>query len=227
MKCGSKVVVRPRPTMDIPVFREIFAREAYSVCLPLAKEPVGLVVDVGSYVGYTCLYWLSNFPAAHVIAFEPRREHVRILRQNIELNGLSHRVSINQAAAGAKDGMAYMSGQSAQSRMCWEQNEHSNERVPVMDIFSQLQGKPIDLMKLDIEGGEFCILEDDRFRTLDLKHVVLEWHQVDDKRNARLWCEESLRDCGFSVVNHQQSDDGTTGLLWGFRKYARRRCPED
>ena len=71
--------------------------------------------------------------------------------------------------------------------------------VEVIDFFPLLCGKHIDVLKMDIEGGEYEILADDRFAELDIGAIVMEWHSrgggVEDKR----WCERRLVGLGFAI----------------------------
>ena len=47
----------------------------------------------------------------------------------------------------------------------------------MVDVFATLEGH-VALLKIDIEGAEWAILEDPRLAALDAEAIVLEWHAM-------------------------------------------------
>ena len=86
-----------------------------------------------------------------------------------------------------------------------------------MDLFDALRGA--DVLKLDIEGGEWALLGDPRWATVDVRAVVMEWHW----RNApaaggRRAAHDALRRAGLRVVETEASGPREdVGLIWGVR----------
>ena len=87
--------------------------------------------------------------------------------------------------------------------------------VPVVDALERL--RDADLVKIDIEGGEWAILGDPRFEDLPARVVVLEYHPYlcpgPDARSAAL---ELLSRAGFEIRPFEHRSDGT-GMLWAWR----------
>ena len=52
--------------------------------------------------------------------------------------------------------------------------DESATTLPAADVFPYLEGA--DLVKIDIEGGEWPILSDPRFAELEARALVLEYH---------------------------------------------------
>jgi hypothetical protein len=68
------------------------------------------------------------------------------------------------------------------------------------------------LLKIDIEGGEFSLLEDARFGRLTVKTIVLEWHRSHSRPDAQAWCRTQLEAFGYAVEEVPVHEDN--GLMW-------------
>jgi hypothetical protein len=69
----------------VEMFEEIFLRTQYS--FESAKDQP-LIVDVGSNIGLSILFFKRLFPAATIIGFEPDPAAFRLLRRNVDANRL-------------------------------------------------------------------------------------------------------------------------------------------
>lgn len=75
------------------------------------------------------------------------------------------------------------------------------------DFFRRSDGDPIDILKMDIEGGEFALLEDERFSQVSAKLFIMEWHESDSRTRGRAWCRTRLHQLGYDVSDIWESDD--------------------
>jgi FkbM family methyltransferase len=197
---------------------DIFHRRCYEP--PIKLPDVRRVVDLGANVGYSCLYWLWKYPDATVIAFEPHPEHLRILEQHLSVNNVVRQVSIMSVAAGTEDGHAYLGNAGSSSTLRREKSAFPVHRsafpVQVVDVFNVLGGMLIDLLKIDIEGGEYDLLADARFASLNVRSVVVEWHNRNGREDGREWCFDRLRAAGFRTQAGVE-DAPMAGLVWGVK----------
>lgn len=87
--------------------------------------------------------------------------------------------------------------------------------VDTVDVFPYLER--VDLAKIDIEGGEWAIVGDPRFRELGVPTIVLEYHSdqapAADPRAASL---KAVREAGYEarVVDEFGPDQG---MIWAWR----------
>lgn len=163
----------------------------------------------------SCLWWLSNYWSAQVLAFEPHPGHAAQARTNIALNGYGPRVTFHDAAVGPKAGKAHLSDAGASSSLLCSAG--AGFEVEVLNLFEILAGRRIDILKIDIEGSEVALLDDPRFDGLDVGAVVVEWHTPDTAgRGGREWCVDRLQKFGFST--YITADQGEFGMLWGYRR---------
>jgi FkbM family methyltransferase len=160
---------------ELEVLRNIFVEEEYR--LP-GDEPVRTVVDLGSHVGVSVLWFRALFPDAEIVAVEPHPETFRRLRRNV---GHLQRIHLVHAAVGDSDGPRALFG----SDESWAA---SLRRQPVLDrvqqvacrrldeVLAELGIGSVDVLKLDVEGAEHEVLS--TFKGLSgVRTLVCEYHR--------------------------------------------------
>ena len=140
---------------DMITVNEIFCREDYG-----NGKQAAVVVDLGSNIGISALFFLTHNPSARIWLFEPVPENVERLRAN--LSAYAERWSLTQAAVAPQPGRARF-GVEASGRYggIGLQLERSIE-VECAGINEVLAGvlaehERIDLLKIDTEGTELDI----------------------------------------------------------------------
>jgi hypothetical protein len=89
--------------------------------------------------------------------------------------------------------------------------------VEVVDIFPTLG--EADLVKMDIEGAEWPILQDPRFESLGISALVLEYHPQGAPEADTLGAVRGiLRDAGFTVDEQPVEQHGSVGVIWAWRE---------
>jgi FkbM family methyltransferase len=207
LQSGLQLRIRGLRSTDYGVAWDIYWRRCYQSPEPLPSSAT--IVDLGANVGYSCLWWCQEYPDANVTAFEPHPEHLKSIAGHLSANGLDGRVQVVPAAAGTADGFAYLTNAGSSSSVTSEQNAF---RVRVADLFGCSLG-PIDILKIDIEGGEYALLGDERFPSLNVRSLVVEWHGSP----GREWCRERLEQMGYRTRTGTE-DLPAAGLLWAYRK---------
>jgi FkbM family methyltransferase len=212
---GQEFELRPNSAgnNDWGVAYEIFVHKYLRVPVRIPPERVKLIVDLGANIGMSCLYWLAVYWRAEVIAFEPHPGHAAQCRINLARNGLLRRATLHGVAAGVAPGRAWISDAGTSSQVGTAPGR--GYEIEVVDIFAQLIGLRIDILKMDIEGSEYELLEDPRFGELDIRTIIMEWHERDDRPDGNAWCCERLRELGFQLypVFEQKSN----GMMWAYR----------
>ena len=81
-----------------------------------------------------------------------------------------------------------------------------------------LREEPIDLLKIDIEGGEHALLEDVAFATLPVRVLVMEWHNTEEHPDSQTHVRERLASFCYHIVSHLDRISGngqwSTGVIW-------------
>jgi hypothetical protein len=91
--------------------------------------------------------------------------------------------------------------------------------IEVVDIFPSLVGKRIDLLKMDIEGGEYEILADARFDELNIGAIVMEWHARSETSlgfHDKRWCQRRLEGLGYQI--QEIFTQPRNGMFWATRR---------
>lgn len=202
-----------RGTHDAHVAREILQDGQYELVEYLAEQDkVRMIVDVGANVGFSVLYFACCYPNAKIICFEPVPSHVCQVKKHVDVNRLASRVVLHAVAASINYGSMFIKEDGAASALV----ESAQDGFPItaVDWFAMLPAGPLDVVKIDIEGGEYDLLSDPRFVEVSKRIIVLflEWHESKRFVNARDWCWQRLDECGFEVTEgHIQY--GTAGIL--------------
>lgn len=216
LKSGLQISLRPREGIsnnDYGVAYEIFVHEFYRIPPEIDKGSVRLVVDLGANIGFSTIYLLSKFPRASAIAVEPHPRQFASLRENLALNGLEVRTECHAVAAGTRADRMGLTDAGMGSTLIPASGTGID--VDVIDIFELLTGKAVDILKIDIEGGEYPILDDPRFEMLRPWAVVMEWHQRTGNSDDGEWCRNRLASLGYRIF--PIFAEKSHGMLWAIR----------
>lgn len=221
---GRSVLVR-HGTGDVVTLGEVFHDFDYrpppGAERVIAMRPGLRVVDLGANVGYAGAFFSGLWPGSTIRGWEPDPENAQVHERLIEVDGDSDRWSLRRAAAGAEDGEAeFVAGEVALSHLADLGHADARGRtvtVAVDDVLDDLAAA--DLLKMDIEGGEWEILADPRFAEAALGCVVMEYHPegCPGEHPART-VRELLEAARFQVDVLDESDDGA-GMVWAWREH--------
>jgi FkbM family methyltransferase len=213
---GCAVFLRSRGS-DLRVFHEVFCYQGYALSdrarSALTKAPVG--IDAGAHIGLFTLFLCEAVPGVSVRAFEPDPENATIARVNLETLINAGRVELVEAAAGTCHGpIPFMTGLGMTSRRA--PPERAKTSVSQVDLFEHLDG--VGLLKLDIEGAEWDILRDPRWRKHMPSCLFMEWHAlIEDQREPDPMNELERLLVGADEVEHTVFDRGLVGHVWAYR----------
>lgn len=117
-------------------------------------------VDVGANLGvYTLL--ACSVPGVEVRAIEPSTAAFDRIRENVALNHLGNRVSMEKVALGRNAGKGKLTlGLDAMNSLVEDESELATEPVTVTTLDSLVDGiGSMTLVKIDVEGRETDVLE--------------------------------------------------------------------
>ncbi len=171
------------------LFYEIFIQKDY---IFKARNPS--IIDCGSNIGMSILFFKRIFPNAKIIGFEPDKETFSLLKKNIDQNNLSN-VTVHNIALAKKEGTstfysdADTKGNLAMSITKSKQglNLIKKSKVTTAKLSSYVT-KNVDFLKMDIEGAELQVLEDlDETKKIHyVKEMVIEYHYSNNNPTNRL-----------------------------------------
>ncbi len=217
LRSGPKLELRSNAVSrnDYGTAYEIFVHDFYNDGGRLSTGSVKLVVDLGANVGYSALYFLHKYPNCRVIAFEPHPAFAAQAERNFRLNDSTSRVELYVKAAGAHARPLRLMDRLSGSILTHADTPDTFP-VEVVDFFPIVNGKRIDLLKIDIEGSEYEIMGDERFALLNIGAIVMEWHSRGGGLEDKRWCEQRLSALGFIIKDVFTRP--THGMFWAVRQ---------
>jgi FkbM family methyltransferase len=171
---------------------DIFIRRDYY--FEFAKQSP-IIVDCGSNIGVSALYFKKLYPDAHLTCFEPDPLCFRLLSNSVTRWGLSNTTLHNKAVYDKEGTMSFESNLS----MSKLDETRASEVVVETVLLSDYITEPVDILKIDIEGAEKQVIHElARHNKLSLiKNIIMEFHYSSDDDNGLPILLSDLKDHGF------------------------------
>ncbi len=145
------------------------------------------VLEIGANVGYfTLLLARQAGPAGSVHAFECDPDLAQIAEDNVEINGLADRVTIDRRAVGEAVGSAefqrarrhrgggtLVHGLQQIAQLRETEREALTVEVTTVDAIVQARGTSFDFVKIDAEGAETWILNGGQALFANVEHPLM------------------------------------------------------
>ena len=222
LRTSGRLVYVRHGTPDVVTLDEVFYSRDYEPPLPVEAILESLrrppeVLDLGANIGLFGVFVLERFPRARITAFEPDAANTEVLHRCVAANDHSGAWRVVEAAAANHDGtVAFSSGRFALSRVELPEALVDAGHVRAVDVFPYLSRA--DLLKMDIEGGEWAILGDRRFGRGAPAALVLEYHpHLCPEPDPRRAATRIVASAGYELEVGDQLADGS-GILWAWRR---------
>lgn len=163
------------------LWREIFILENYYF---VSKNDKPFIVDAGSNIGMSILYFKLLYPDSEIVGFEPDPAAFKLLERNVQDNNLRG-VELHNIALGLRDGevdfyqdltIEASGSNTLRKDILVEKNKTIKVRIGRLSAFVDKK-REIDLFKVDVEGSEYEILEEFGQGLLLVQTIILEVHQ--------------------------------------------------
>jgi FkbM family methyltransferase len=160
------------------LYREVFAEREYWFT---SDNPRPVILDCGSNIGMAILFFKALYPDADITAFEPAPWACAAIEETIHANDLRD-VALHNAALAEEDGTLELFHDpnhpgSAVMSIHRERMPGDTVRVPAVRL-SRFVTKPVDFLKLDVEGSELPVLRDlvSSGAIGQIRQMVIEFH---------------------------------------------------
>jgi FkbM family methyltransferase len=155
---------------DLVTVTEVFCRLDYA-----APPGMRVVVDLGSNIGISALYFLTREPAVRCHLYEPVPANVERLRAN--LAGYEDRYELTQAAVWDREGSVGFGVEPTGRYGGIGVTAQQTIQVPCLDVNRVLEGiledaGTIDVLKVDTEGAEVATVAAIRPDLLERVRVI-------------------------------------------------------
>lgn len=160
---GIRTLIHLRlKTSDVATFKDIFVKGQYHFQLPESPE---VIIDAGANIGLTSLVFANQFPEARIIAVEPELSNYEILKKNTA--PYVNIVTIQKAVWNKNEVVSIVDpGLGNWGFQVGDENDDNARKVLqcpgiTIDRIMQDHGVDyIDILKMDIEGGEKEVFAD-------------------------------------------------------------------
>jgi FkbM family methyltransferase len=204
-----KVLLR-RGTSDGNIFVDVFLNNSYKNFIDLARKynvEVNTIVDAGANIGLTTLYLKTYYPHARVISLEPFPANTGMLKSNIDLNRLE-KVHIEQKGLWGKS-CHLKNRTSFRDNEPWSFSLDETDdpglalfsALSVPDLLALYKIPSIDLLKIDIEGGEVSVFSEQHKPLEWLNKVKIMAIEIHDEFNCREQIESLLKANHFELLH--------------------------
>jgi FkbM family methyltransferase len=220
---GAAVYLR-HTSRDVDVLTEIFGggREGHlyepprAMRVALEGDEALRIVDLGGNIGLFGAFALHRWRVHTLESFEPDPGNAALLRAAIDANGFGGRWVLHEKAVSNTAGsMPFWTGLFSESRVA-PPGEAALD-VEMVDLFD-LGHDNVDLLKIDIEGGEWAILGDSRFEVYPARALVMEWHAwMCPSETPHETARELLSRAGWHLAVDAPSDTAPVGTIWALR----------
>jgi FkbM family methyltransferase len=157
-----RLFLRTNNGADSFIHGEVFEHNYYRFELPCAPTTI---LDLGSNIGMTAIYFHRCFPNAELACVEPIPGNLNALRKNLRLNAV--KATIISDAINSTDGRLLMEVSQKDYGHRVAEVDKTSERqyievpaVSVPTLLRMLKWNRIGLLKIDIEGHEKILLSE-------------------------------------------------------------------
>jgi FkbM family methyltransferase len=209
---GARFSIRHR-SGDVDIFRKFYAYRLYEWPPEVRARLAGLgrpvnILDLGANIGFFDLHAREQVAIGRVVAFEPDPANSAVFERVRNANRANW--ELVRACAANRDGVvSFRRGAHNFSRI----DHDSDFTVPAVDVLPYIA--QADIVKMNIEGSEWEILQDPRIAATDVVWIV-EYHRIGNPEDdiTSLVRKLFLR-CGYATsvtVSHENN-----GLVWAWK----------
>ncbi len=184
-------------------YREIFGQGIYGF-LNTAHDPV--IIDGGSNIGLSIAWFKQQFPTSRITAFEADPRVFDVLQRNMHSLGHDDVELVNKALWNHEGDLEFAvegADGGRKSTGSLEPGYREIVRVPATRLVPWL-AKPVDMLKLDIEGAEHCVLLDCADQLGQVSNIFVEYHSFAGQQQSLDEILHVLITAGFRIQVHTQ-----------------------
>ena len=180
---------------DLPIFYQVFGELQYDMNYYLQYKPL-TIVDAGSNVGYSCLYFASLFPEARIVGIEPQSQNFKQLQYNT--SGYKN-IKVMQAGVWHQSCTITIKdeGEWSASFEVKESNDPAAgtlRGITIDEIAAENDFTSIDILKMDIEGAEFKLFANNPHTWLKkTRCLIIELHDLLQPGTSQVFFKEMAR----------------------------------
>ena len=158
------------------MYNEIIYSDHYRF-IPKQEKPV--IIDCGSNIGISLLYFRNLFPDATLVGVEADPDISKVLKENLDANNCA--ATIIEKALWSNSGEKLSFGQEGadSGSVFSSSNEITVDTINLDDLLSPYDH--VDLLKIDIEGAEVEVFKQENASLDKVDYAFIEFHSFPDR----------------------------------------------
>lgn len=205
---SEKVLQQPLPRFQFPwgdveyiyasdlrgQFQEIFLDRHYSFTTTVANP---VIVDCGGNIGLSSIWFKQEYPGCKLIVYEADPQVAGVLSRNLRAAGMGD-VKVNNMAVWNRSGFVSFDNRGGDAGLV---SAGGSISVASADIAGILPDR-VDLLKLDVEGAEFEIIERlcETGKIARIQNIAAEFHVRRNDTQKLLASLGALQKAGMKVA---------------------------
>lgn len=133
------------------------------------------IIDAGAHLGVSTLWWLRLYPFARGLAFEPDPALFPLLVQNLMCNGAASRVTAVNVALACDEGERTFYTTFSDAGTLTQAGWGQPLKVRTARLSTYLDD-PVGLLKLNVEGAEWEIIDELGEKLSLVEQILIEYH---------------------------------------------------
>jgi len=187
--------------------QDVFCSPFYWQLYSWVQSPPNLVVDLGAHCAHFSMLADICFRARfgevqpEYVLIEPNPRLMPVIIRNLRRSGLCPRNLVRQGLVGATRtgrGTLWVSSKNFLSASLQQAPATRGVEVDYIDLEAIIGGRPIDLLKIDIEGAEYDFVDNYPDLLEQARVVLMEIHQAPEERQRSLFAR--LSDAGLRLA---------------------------
>jgi len=174
---GKEIFFCEKASRDF-LFQEIFLNQSYNIKINKVSP---CIIDCGSNIGLSVIFFKLMYPNSRIIAFEPQDAAFECLVKTVQTNQITG-IQCHKAALTRDNGelQFYIDDENPASLIASTCSKRmAKKEITVHGVrLSEYITEPVDLIKLDVEGGEMDVLLDlgESGKLAQVHQMIIEYH---------------------------------------------------
>jgi FkbM family methyltransferase len=196
---------------DMDVYLQVFINNDYKSVIDIYDQIFKVVpkniIDCGCNIGLTTIYFFKHYPNAKYVSIEPIKNNIEMIKLNFKASGISNYTLIEGGVW--NDNRSLSVSEKFRDGKEWSFNlEAGNNKIGEIQSYSLLDivtscGDTIDILKIDVEGTERILFQDDDYARQFLKRVKCVAIEIHDEFDCRHQIYKSFSENNFFYYDIQ------------------------
>jgi FkbM family methyltransferase len=185
---------KENPFLSLKTYSDIFKEKDHTILPNFPSKNDSTIIDLGANEGFYTLKVKEKAPKSKIIAVEPNPIAFKILKKNIEANKLKNVMAVNKAVTSKSGKIVFEIVKDKTTIGALKVYKKYRKRGKLRKIIVNsitleklcriYKINNIDLLKIDVEGGELDILKNSENILSKIKKAVVEYHRAQKTRRA-------------------------------------------